>query len=73
MIEHNASEMDQFKLHRMLGRSEFDDLLEIAGQTPNEIHLFSLLDGSALVALALGTEAKQELQARLGSVSQCQK
>ena len=73
MIEHKASEMDQFKLHRMLGRPAFDDLLEIAGQIPHEIHLFSLLDGSALVALALSTEAKQELQARLGSVSQCQK
>ena len=67
MIEHNASEMDQFKLHRMLGRSEFDDLLEIAGQIPHEIHLFSLLEGSVLVAVALDTEVKQELEARLQS------
>jgi hypothetical protein len=65
MIKHEASEMDQFELHRMLGRPEFDDLLEIARKEPKEIHLFSLLDGSALVAVALDMDAKQELQARL--------
>jgi hypothetical protein len=27
MIEHEASELDQFKLHRMLGRPEFDERL----------------------------------------------
>ena len=64
IIEHEASELDQFELHRMLGRPECDDLLEIDRKVPG-IHLFSLLDGSALVAVALGTEAKQELQARL--------
>ena len=69
MIEHNEAEMDQFKLHQMLGRPEFGDLLEIARQTPKEIHLFSLLDGSALVAVALSAEAKQELRASLQNVS----
>ena len=67
MIEYEASEMDQFELHRMLGRPEFDDLLEIARKEPKEIHLFSLLEGSVLVAVALDTEAKQELKARFQS------
>jgi hypothetical protein len=65
MIMHDVSEMDQFDLHWKLGRGEFDDLLEMAQLAPEQIHLFpiTLAEGqSALVAIAIGTEAKKELE-----------
>lgn len=64
MIKHNASEMDQFELARMLARGgEFDVLLDMAKKTPNEIHLFPIAEGWA--ALAISEEAKEELLAKL--------
>ena len=66
---HHASEMDQFELHRMLSRGEFDDLLEMASKAPEEIHLFSFLTAAeqGLVAVAISERAKQELQSKLGA------
>jgi hypothetical protein len=46
MIAHDESEMDQFDLHRMLGRGEFDDLVEMAKEAPGEVHLFTIAEGA---------------------------
>lgn len=70
MIAHDESEMDQFELHWMLGRGEFDDLLKMANKAPNEIHLFPVRIGPpwptiALAVVAVSEEAKAELMRKL--------
>jgi hypothetical protein len=69
MIAHDVSEMGQFELHWMLGRGEFDDLVEMAKAAPDEIHLFPVSIGPPgaviLAVVAISPAAQADLERRL--------